>query len=559
MQLSDRQRWVLGVVLAPATVFIVALAIFSRSLGNQFLPFDDALYVTENPWIQQGLTPASIAWAFTSGQGANWFPLSRISHMLDVEWFGADPRGHHATSIVLHAINSVLVYFLCLRLSARRVASTVVALLFAIHPLHVESVAWISSRKDLLSALFWILGLFAYLRYVKRPSRRGYAAVAAAFVLSFMSKPVAVTFPLILLLLDYWPLARFQGGGGAIGRRQALMLVTEKLPLIVLLAVFSGVTYLVQRSGGAMDDLGPVSLGARINNALSSTVGYVAHTLWPVGLYIPYPHPGESRPLWQGAVSAAFLGALTMMFVLLRRTRPLLLIGWLWFVLISLPTLGLVQVGYQAMADRYMYLPLLGLLVIAVQLGADLVRALPHRRRVAAAMFGLIAGSLGVLTWAQQAYWRDGNALFEHALAVRPDNVPARVQLAVVHLMAGEAADAERHLRLALDNDPDSAQAWSNLGSALRMQGRKRDAEGAFRRALDIEPEAYAPALNLAALIGGSGRRAEAIAILEGIVHSREETGEGYSLLADFYVIQGRGEDARRTREEAVKRLPRIP
>jgi hypothetical protein len=330
MQLSNRQRSFLYAVVPPITIFFIAILIFSRSIGNQFLPFDDALYVTDNPHVLQGLTAGSITWAFTTGYIANWHPVTWLSHMLDVTLFDLDPRGHHGMNILLHAVNSVLVYFLCLRLSARHAGSAAIALLFAIHPLHVESVAWISSRKDLLSAFFWFLGLFAYLRYVKQPSRRGYAAVTVAFILSFMSKPVAVTFPIVLLLLDYWPLARFQQGGGAIGRRQALMLVGEKLPLFLLVVVFSGLTFFVQRAGGAMDDLGPLSLGARINNALSSCAGYLAHTLWPVGLYIPYPHPGETRPLWHGAASAAFLAVLTSSLILLRRTRPLLLIGWLW-------------------------------------------------------------------------------------------------------------------------------------------------------------------------------------------------------------------------------------
>ncbi len=556
MQLSNRQRSFLYAVIPPATVFFIAILIFSRSLGNQFLPFDDALYVTDNPHVLQGLTSGSIVWAFTTGYIANWHPVTWLSHMLDVTIFGLDPRGHHGTNILLHAVNSVLVYFLCLRLSARRAGSAAIALLFAIHPLHVESVAWISSRKDLLSAFFWFLGLFAYLRYVKQPSRRGYAAVTVAFILSFMSKPVAVTFPLVLLLLDYWPLARFQQGGGAIGRRQALMLVAEKVPLFLLVVIFSGVTFIVQRAGGAMDDLGPLSLGARINNALSSCAGYLAHTLWPIGLYIPYPHPGETRPLWHGAASAAFLAVLTSSLILLRHTRPLLLVGWLWFLVISLPTLGLVQVGFQAMADRYMYLPLLGFLAVAVQLTADLLRVTPHRRRAAAAVSGLVAAGLCVLTWTQQAYWYDGYALFSHAVTLRPDNVPARVQLAVVHLIAEDPVDAERELRIALETEPGSAQAWSNLGSALRMQGKKRDAEEAFRRALVLEPGAYAPGLNLAALLGGSGKIDEAITLLEKVVQSKEETGQGYLLLADFYVMNGQTESARRAREEAAKRLP---
>jgi cytochrome c-type biogenesis protein CcmH/NrfG len=555
MQLSERQRSVLSTFLPPCVIFLTVVLLFSRSIGNQFLPFDDALYVTDNRHVQEGLTPGSIFWAFTTNHAANWHPVTWLSHMLDVVLFGLDPRGHHATNIVFHAVNSTLVYFLCLRLSARRAGAAVIALLFAVHPLHVESVSWVSSRKDLLCAFFWLLGLFAYVRYAKAPSRRTYAAVAAAFVLSFLSKPVAVTFPVVLLMLDFWPLARFQWNGGAISRRQKLMLAAEKLPLFLLAGVFSVITVWVQRSGGAMDDFGPVSLGARVNNAFSSYAGYLAHTFWPVGLYVPYPHPGETRPVWNGVAAAGLLAALTGVLFALRRRRPLLLVGWWWFLVVSLPTLGLIQVGYQSMADRYMYLPILGPIVIAVQFMADASRALPPSPRVRAGLFAGIVSGLCALTWAQQAYWRDGHALFSHAIAIRPDNVPARVELAVVHLMAAEPEAAERQLRLALKSDAVSAQAWSNLGSALRMQGEEREAEDAFRQAIALEPEAYAPLVNLAALLGGSGRVDEAIALLERAVQSREEAGQGYLLLADFYVMRGDSEKAQRAREEAAKRL----
>lgn len=555
MQLSDRQRSFLGAILPPVTILVTAVVLFSRSLGNELLPFDDSLYVTQNRHVRGGLTTASVAWAFTTGHAANWHPLTWLSHMLDVSIYGVNPRGHHSTNIALHAVNSLLVYFLCLRLTAPRAAATAIALLFAIHPLHVESVAWVSSRKDLLCALFWFLGLFAYARYAKRPSRVGYALVVLAFICSFMSKPVAVTFPLVLLLLDYWPLARVAQDGTPISRRQLLMLIAEKIPLFLLAVVFSGITILVQRSGGAMESMDPVSFAARVNNALSAYAGYVAHTLWPVGLYIPYPHPGESRPGWHGFAAAAFLFLITAALYAVRKRQPALLIGWGWFLIVLLPTIGLIQVGFQAMADRYMYLPLLGLLVIAVQLCADLSRAFPPQRAVRAVLLVLIAAGLCVLSWAQQAYWYNAFSLFSRAVAVRPDNVPARIQLAVVHLMDREPEPAEKHLRAAVTYDPGSPEAWSNLGSALRMLGHTQDAEAAFRKAIELEPEAYAPALNLAALLFGENRIDEAVALLEEAVESPEEMGRGLQLLADLYVKQGRSTDAALMRHRARDKL----
>ncbi len=556
MQLSDRQRSVLAAVLPPIVILITAIALYLRSLGNELLPFDDALYVTGNRQVRQGLTPAGIAWAFTTGHAANWHPFTWISHMIDVSLFGIDPRGHHATNIVLNALNALLVYFLCMRLSARRTAAFAIGLLFAIHPLHVESVSWVSSRKDLLCALFWFLGLFAYVRYVARPSRWRYLPVLLAFICSFLSKPVAVTFPVVLMLLDYWPLARVaQHGDPAARRRQRLLLLAEKIPLFLLVVVFSGITIIVQRSGGAMESLAPISLGARINNALSAYVGYVTHTIWPVNLYIPYPHPGESRPVWHGVAAGGFLLVITALLFALRKRQPALLIGWCWFLVVLLPTIGLIQVGFQAMADRYMYIPLLGLLVIGVQLYADLSRALPPQRAVRAGLLVLITAGLCVLTWAQQSYWRNAFSLFSHAVEVRPDNVPARIQLAVIHLMDQQPEAAERHTRAALEYDPKSPEAWSNLGSALRMRGDSKGAEAAFRKALEFEPDAYAPALNLAALLGGKNKIDDAVAILEKAVESPDETGRGLQLLADFYVMQGRSTDAAIARDRARAKL----
>lgn len=552
MQLSDRQRSLLDAVVPPVAILATAILLFTRSLGHELLPFDDSLYVTANRHVRAGLTPASIGWAFTTGHAANWHPLTWLSHMADVSMFGMNPRGHHATNIVLHAVNSLLVYFLCLRFSTPRMAATAVALLFAIHPLHVESVSWVSSRKDLLCALFWFLGLFAYIRYAARPSGFRYALVVLAFVCSSMSKPVAVTFPVILLMLDYWPLGRFVQDGALVDRHRFVMVFVEKLPLFLLAIVFSGITIIVQRSGGAMESIDPVSFGARVNNALSSYAGYVAHTLWPVGLYIPYPHPGESRPAWHGISAAVFLFVITAVFFALRKRQPVLLLGWGWFLVILLPAIGLIQVGFQAMADRYMYLPLLGLLLIAVQLCADLSRVFPPQRRVRAALLTLIAVGLCVLSWAQQSYWRNAFSLFTHAVEVRPDNVPARIQLAVIHLMDRQPIPAERHTRAAIEYDPESPEAWSNLGSALRMQGRSGDAEVAFRKAIELEPDAYPPKLNLAAVVGSNPNRIdEAVVILEEAVELPDETGQGLLLLADLYVKQGKSTAAAIARDRA--------
>ncbi len=539
---------------AAGLLFACTVVFYSPSIDNQFLAFDDDVYVTGNPQIQSGLSPQGVAWAFTSGQGANWFPLTRLSHMLDVELFGDDARGHHATSILLHGLNSALVYILCARLTGVGAASFAAGLFFAIHPLHVESVSWISSRKDVLSGLFWLLGMAAYLAYVKRPAPAQYALVAMLYVLALMSKPVAVTFPVVLLLMDYWPLARMQQRGGRAGRREFLALVVEKLPLFAIAAGFSAVTVYVQRAGGTMEELAGVGLAARANNALVAYVRYLEHTLWPAGLLFPYQHLGVARPMWHGALAAAFLIAMTAAAFIARRRAPSVSVGWLWFLVTLLPTIGIIQVGTQAMADRYMYLPILGLFFMLLWPLEGWSRRIPARAALLAISIGLVA-----VTWQQQRYWRDSETLLTHALALEPANVPARVQLAVVKLRGGQAGVAEYHLREAIAIDPKSVPAWSNLGSTLRMLDRPDEAIAAYGRALELDPGDYAPALNLGSLLVEEGRALEAIPVLERAASHRAENGSATAQLIDAYEAAGRIDDARAALADGLGRFPASP
>ena len=555
--------------IAASILFVGTVVVFLPSTSNGFLAFDDAVYVTDNPQIQAGFTRESVAWAFTSGQGANWFPLTRLSHMLDVELFSDDPRGHHAMSVLLHAINAALVYVVLARLTGARAASFAAGLLFAVHPLHVESVSWISSRKDVLSGLFWLLGMAAYLGYAKRPNIARYALVAVLYTFAFMSKPIAVTFPVILLLFDFWPLARMRQGGGSIGRRELLGLFVEKLPLFVLAVGFSAIAVVAQRAGGTMEEMENVGLAARMNNALVAYVRYIAHTLWPIDLMFPYQHLGEARPMWHAGAAAALLALITVVALLLRNRLPSVIVGWLWFVVMLLPTIGLIQVGTQAMADRYMYLPILGLFLMVVWPAAKFaqlravrvpidegsIRVGPDAVSLAAALVAVVV-FFGVVTWQQQRIWHDSESLLAHAVAIEPNNVPARVQLAVVYLRRGEPTRAEEQLLDALARDGSSVPAWSNLGSALRMQGRADEAVNAFRRALEIDTRQYAPALNLSTLLVEIGRSEEAIPILESILDHRDENGGGYEAIANAYVGEARPHDAARVVNEGLSRFP---
>lgn len=493
-------RGIAAVILA-LVLSVGAFALYVQVGDNDFLYFDDELCVTENEMIQRGLTLESIGWAFTSGQGANWFPVTRLSHMLDVELFGQSPRGPHWVNAIIHA-GAVVLLFAFLFLTTRRLwPCTVAAALFAVHPLHVESVAWVTGRKDVLSALFWFAALLAYTRYVKGPSVARYAIVALFFVLAFMSKPVAVALPLTLLIVDFWPFARHARDDGPSRLRQVTWLVVEKLPLFALAAIFSWMTLVVQRQGGSMEEMGTLSLADRLGNALVAYATYIGHTIWPLGLYFPYPHPGDALPLWQPIAAAALLVALTIAACLSIRRHPYLLAGWLWFVVTLVPVIGLIQVGFQSMADRYMYLPIAGLFIAVCWWAADLTEGKLFARTLASAGAIGVAGLFSVVCWDQQLYWRDSETLMLHAIDVNHGNVPAYVQLGVVYLRDDRPVEAEVALRAAVSIDSQSAQAHSNLGSALRMQDRLPEAEQAFREALEIDPAAFEPNLNLGTLL----------------------------------------------------------
>ncbi len=539
-------------------VFAAALCVYVPSLSNEFLDFDDEVYVTGNEMVRQGLTAQGFLWAFTNTRSANWQPLAWLSHQLDVQLFGLDPRGHHATSILLHAINSALVFLVCARMTGARGAAFAAALVFAVHPLHVESVSWVSSRKDLLSGVFWLLGLAAYLGYIKRLVWTRYALLLLLFVCACLSKPMAVTFPAVLLLLDFWPLARMQLAGGTTGRRELFALVVEKLPLFALVVIFSVITFVAQRSGGTMEEMASVGLLARVNNAAVAYARYISHTFWPLDLMFPYAHLGAARPLWHGEAAGALLATVTVIAWLLRRRAPSVLTGWLWFLGMLVPTIGLVQVGTQAMADRYMYLPLLGILFMVCWPVSFLRRFQAWRIRFVAALIAASA-ALGLVTWKQQAAWRDSESLILRAIRIEPDNVPARVQLAVSYLRRGRPEEAEQQLRAALAADPESAAAWSNLGSALRMQSKGEEAVTAFERALAIDPRKYPPALNLGSLLVELGRFDEAVPILERAVKHPSETGSGYVLLAVALARAGRLSDALEVSLEGQRLFPDDP
>ena len=345
-------------------LFLTAASLLAywQVIQCDFINFDDPAYVTENIHIRHGITMAAIRWAFTTGYAANWHPLTWMSHMLDVQLFGLNPRWHHLTNLLFHIGNTLLLFFVFHRMTKAPWQSAFVAALFALHPFHVESVAWVAERKDVLSAFFWMLTMAAYIYYVERPSLLRYSAVLVFFIFGLMAKPMLVTLPFVLLLLDYWPLRRLQGAGSGQGIPQSFAfrpLLLEKLPLFALAALSCIVTYIVHREGGAVRSFEAFSPGVRIANAVVCYVIYAGKAIWPNDLAVFYPHPG-AWPLWQVMGAVLLFGVITLTVIRTAKRFPYLTFGWLWFAVTLVPVIGIVQVGRQAMADRYTYIPLIG-------------------------------------------------------------------------------------------------------------------------------------------------------------------------------------------------------
>ena len=494
----------------------LAVAIFLAYLPDRnfgFVNLDDPDYVSSNAHVRHGITRDGIAWALTSTEAANWFPVTRLSHMLDVEVFGLDAGWHHLVNVLLHAVATLLLFAFLYRATSARWPSAMVAMLFALHPLHVESVAWIAERKDTLAAVFWFLTLWAYVRYCEKPGGGRYLLVLVSFCLGLMSKPMLVTLPFVLLLVDFWPLRR-------------PLLLREKIPFFVLAAVSAAVTYVVQAGSGAVDAL-RIPIALRLENALISCFIYIAKMFWPSRLAVFYPYPVEI-PLWQaGAAAAAILGISTLVLRLLR-THPYLAVGWFWYLGTLVPVIGLIQVGSQARADRYTYLPMVGL---SIMLAWGLLEV--PRRKVA--IFGAAAVCLAcaVVCQAQLQYWRNSETLFRHALDVTSGNYLAHHNLGVAMADEQRFPEAIEQYQAALQIAPGAANVQTDFGSALAKSGRIPEAIAHYRAALAILPDSPITHNDLAnALAANPGSVPEAIAEYQTALRLKPDYEEARNNLA---------------------------
>lgn len=470
--------------VAGCLLFLV-LAVYAPVRHFDFINIDDPTYVTRNHHVTGGLTKDNVRWAFTATEGANWFPLTWISMMADVQLFGAGAGPQHVTNVLIHAASTLLLFWLMKRMTGATFPSAAVAFLFAVHPQHVESVAWVTERKDVLSALFWMLALCSYLRYAPHRKPGPYLLTLLFYCLGLMAKPMVVTLPLILVLLDVWPLGRVSvETPRAIFTRQSVRtLIWEKLPFFALAIAMSAVTYYAQTQAGAVRSLDASPLGLRLGNAVNSAAVYIAKTVWPSRLAVFYPM-GAGPPAWQIIVSGLVLLGLTILVLLTLRTRPYLAVGWFWYLIAILPVIGILQVGEQARADRYTYLPGIGLSIMLAFAVADAWRRWPKTRPAWVALCCAAGLALVVLTAKQLSYWENSLTLFRHANEVTEDNYIAH----------------------------------GCLGEALRAEGRYDEALAEYRKALAINPRYVAALINFGVVLGLVGRIEEAIVPLQSAV-----------------------------------------
>jgi hypothetical protein len=468
-------------VLICLVLAITAFAVFYQVHSFEFITLDDPHYVFNNPNVQAGINLQTIKWALTTNTVGNWHPLTWFSHMLDGQLFKANPAGHHFTNLIFHIANTLLLFLVLKQMTNALWQSAFVAALFALHPLHVESVAWVSERKDVLSTFFWILTMWAYLRYVKQPRLAAYLLAAVFFALGLMSKPMLVTLPFVLLLLDYWPLERFK-------QRTIRQLILEKIPFFILSAASCVVTFFVQRSSGAVITLTTFPLKYRILNAVISYAAYIEKMFWPARLAFFYPHPGENVSLPYAVMSGLFLLAVTIVILLFKKKHRYLIAGWFWYIGTLVPVIGLAQVGSQAMADRYSYIPLIGLFIIVAWSLPELTAKLPYRKLILWPGSLVILSALTVCTYQQTSYWKDTITLCQHAISVTKDNFLANLSIAPQLLKRGQIEQAVQRYSEAVRIKPDDTISLNGLGVALCYAGKVDQAIVYYERSLLIQP-----------------------------------------------------------------------
>ena len=501
--------------------------------------FDDTEYLTSNWNIKAGLTKESIVWAFSTSYAANWFPVTWLSHMLDYELYGMEPFGHHLTSLIFHITNTLLLFGVLLKMTGALWRSGLVAVLFALHPLNVESVAWVSERKNVLSTFFLLLTLWAYVRYVDKKNAGNYLLVVLFLALGLMSKPMLVTLPFVFLLLDFWPLKRFS-------EVRPTRLILEKVPLFILIIGSCVATFIAQRSGGAMRSFEFSSLYFRIANGLVSYFEYLRNMLWPSGLSVFYPHPGNALPIWKPLACTIVLAVVTIWVVKGIRRAPYLAVGWFWYLGTLVPVIGIVQVGEQAMADRYTYVPLIGIFIVIAWSLPEQIKT--GKEKLLPILSGIVISLLIALTWIQVSHWKNSITLFKHAINVTDTKY---LGVATIHAFLGDAYHREGELGIAisgfkksLDVDPANLYSLNNLAATLAEQGNLKEGLSYAQKLSRLQPD-YTPGLiTMGNILEETGKLDQAQIYYEQVLERDSDSFDNYLNLANILYRKGNLEGA---------------
>ena len=543
---SDRNYSPLIYLLIP----LITIAAFWGIHNYEFINLDDPAYVTSNPNVQAGLTAKAVRWAFTQSHAGYWHPVTWLSHMVDCGLYGLNPGGHHVTNLLIHILSSLVLFWILKTTTRALWPSAFVAFVFAIHPLRIESVVWIAERKDVLCALFFLLTIAAYVLYCRRPGFLRYAAVFILYGFGLMSKPMAVTLPFVLLLLDYWPLERWLMNEAIPARKSKSAkkdvkkfsfsyLIVEKTPLFALTAVSSIIAFIVQRQAGAMETSEPLSLSIRLANAFISCLTYLQKTFWPNPLAPFYPHPGQALSMTHAIASAVVLLAITALIVRFSKTHKYAAVGWFWFIGMLVPVIGLVQVGDQAYADRFTYLPITGLFILIAWSVPPLLAKWRFKNAVLAASSAAIIAALSLVTYFQQHYWRDSITLFEHAIKVTEGNYVAHFGLADPLRAKGRLEEAMNHAAQCLALRPNHKGALNSMGLALIDAGRNDEAIGYFERALKVQPDSQEARINLGIALAKMGNYDEAIVHYQDVIQKYNAPAARYNLA---YALRRKGD-----------------
>ena len=592
------QKLLISLLLA-----LLVLVTFWPVQGDKFINLDDNLYVFDNPYVKQGLTPESIAWAFTTFYGGFYIPITWCSFMLDHQMYWLNPAGYHLTNLLFHLLNAILLFLALQKMTGSLWKSAFVAALFAVHPLHVESVAWVTERKDVLSTLFWMLALVSYVHYTRYPRIKNYLLTLLVFLLGLLSKPMVVTLPFVLLLLDYWPLQRFQNAGyparkddpsgppghGAFSKKRGLRLVMEKVPFLILSAMSGAATILARLSDGGLVSSENIPFPTRIANALVSYVAYLGKMVLPTKLAIVYPHQGMPS-LLEALGAVALLVCLSAFAVKKARQAPFVLTGWLWYLGTLVPVIGIIHVGNQVRADRFTYIPLIGLFLIIAWGVPEILKKWHYKKIALALASGVVIIFLAIGTRAQVKYWKDTITLFEHALDVTRDNAvvhfnlgatlfdQGRIKEAIAHYKEvvrihprnanvhynlglayaelGEFQSAVAHYEEALRIDPDYHLAHNNLGIVLDRMGRFEKARVHYLKAIEMDPNSEKAHINLGVNLASQGRYGEAIRHYCRALDINPRSPMAHLNLASALANQGRYGEAIKEYQRGLKIKP---